>query len=45
MVKRKPLTYEEAKGLAHRGDAAERKSLAARIDVNPEILYYLADDP
>ena len=45
MAKRKPLTYEESKGLARRGDAAERKSLAARTDVNPEILYYLADDP
>ncbi len=45
MAKRKPITYEESKGLARRGDAAERKSLAARTDVKPEILYYLADDP
>ena len=45
MAKRKPLTYKESKGLARHGGATERKSLAARTDVNPEILYYLADDP
>ena len=45
MAKNNPLTYEESKRRARHGDAAERNSLAARTDVKPEILYYLADDP
>jgi uncharacterized protein (DUF2336 family) len=36
--------YEEAKRLARDPDAAVRAELAARDDVRPEILYYLADD-
>ena len=45
MAKQKPISYEDSKGLARHGDAAERRSLAARRDVKPEILYFLADDP
>jgi uncharacterized protein (DUF2336 family) len=36
--------YEKAKALARDGDAEERRDLAARGDVAPEILYYLAED-
>lgn len=39
------LAYEEAKRLAADGDPAVRAELAARPDVQPEILYYLAGDP
>lgn len=39
------LGYKEAKELARHSDAAVRRALAARRDVPPEILYYLADDP
>lgn len=45
MAKKKSVTYEESRELARHGDAADRKILAARSDVKPEILYYLADDP
>ena len=41
----KPLTYEEARDLAAHADAAIRAELAARGDLRPEILYYLAEDP
>lgn len=39
------LSYEEARELAHHPDPKVRRSLAAREDVRPEILYYLAGDP
>jgi len=42
---RKPLSYEEEKRLARHDDVAVRAKLAARDDVRPEILYYLAEDP
>ncbi|MGB8274491.1 MAG: DUF2336 domain-containing protein [Alphaproteobacteria bacterium] len=42
---RKPLSYDEEKALARHDDAAVRAKLAARADVRPEILYYLAEDP
>lgn len=39
-----PLSYEEAKALVRDGDPAVRAALAARPDVRPELLYYLATD-
>jgi uncharacterized protein (DUF2336 family) len=39
------MDYEEAKRLAVDEDAAVRRSLARRGDVQPEILYFLAEDP
>jgi uncharacterized protein (DUF2336 family) len=39
-----PIVYEEAREQARRGDARTRAALAARADVRPEILYYLAGD-
>ncbi|MBF0334450.1 MAG: DUF2336 domain-containing protein, partial [Alphaproteobacteria bacterium] len=39
------LSYEEARELAHHPDPKVRRTLAAREDVRPEILYYLAGDP
>jgi uncharacterized protein (DUF2336 family) len=39
------LSYGDARRLARDGDPALRRMLAARGDVAPEILYYLADDP
>ena len=41
----KPLMYDEEKLLARHNDVAVRTKLAARKDVRPEILYYLAEDP
>lgn len=41
----KPLSYQESQKLARHPDVAERQRLAARTDVRPEILYYLAEDP
>lgn len=38
------ITYEQAKELARHDDPAVRQALAARQDVKPEILYYLAED-
>lgn len=38
------LTYEEARDLASHPDSTVRRELAARQDVRPEILYYLAVD-
>lgn len=38
------IGYEEARELAADGDASVRAQLAARTDVQPEILYYLAED-
>lgn len=39
------ISYDEAKKLACHKDSQVRKALAARADVMPEILYFLADDP
>ena len=39
------LIYEEQKRLAREGSKTERCELAARPDIKPEILYYLAGDP
>lgn len=36
--------YEEAKRIARDPDVTVRRNLAARQDVRPEILYYLAED-
>ncbi len=41
----RPITYEESRELARHPDVEERRRLAARTDVRPEILYYLAEDP
>ncbi|MCH7486261.1 MAG: DUF2336 domain-containing protein [Proteobacteria bacterium] len=38
------LSYEEAKKLARHGDAEARNVLAARKDIEPEILVFLAGD-
>lgn len=38
------LDYARARELANHGDVAVRRTLAARADVQPEILYYLAAD-
>lgn len=38
------LDYEAARELAASADTAQRAELAARADVQPEILYYLAED-
>ena len=40
-----PPGYQESRELARHSDVAERRRLAARTDVRPEILYYLAEDP
>ncbi|MBM3570773.1 MAG: hypothetical protein FJX52_00210, partial [Alphaproteobacteria bacterium] len=37
--------YEEAKQLVRHKDPAVRRKLAARTDLRPELLYYLAEDP
>lgn len=38
------MEYEEAKRLAAAGSDSERRALAARGDLRPEILYFLAED-
>ncbi|GAB6052806.1 hypothetical protein JCM17960_16260 [Magnetospira thiophila] len=38
------LSYEESRALANHDDPDVRRALAARSDVRPEILYYLAED-
>ncbi|MGE5476074.1 MAG: DUF2336 domain-containing protein, partial [Bacteroidales bacterium] len=38
------IGYEEARELASASDASLRAELAGRADVQPEILYYLAED-
>jgi len=38
------ISYEEAKKLVSHDDPEVRKKLAARDDVSPEILYFLAED-
>lgn len=40
----KKISYEEARATAAAQDAAARAELAARRDITPEILYYLAED-
>ena len=40
-----PPDYEEAKRVASDQSPKSRRSLAGRGDVQPEILYFLADDP
>jgi uncharacterized protein (DUF2336 family) len=39
------MAYDIQKKLAHNGSHDERRELAQRGDVRPEILYYLASDP
>ncbi len=39
------ITYESARDLANNEDPQIRACLAARTDIKPEILYYLAEDP
>lgn len=43
--KAKSITYEEAKTLARNADEETRVGLADRTDLQPEILYFLAEDP
>lgn len=40
-----PLSYEQAREMARSENVSERASLAARGDVMPEILFFLAADP
>ncbi|HSV28683.1 MAG TPA: DUF2336 domain-containing protein [Candidatus Omnitrophota bacterium] len=40
----RPIGYEEARELAAHKDPALRAELAARDDIRPEILYFLAED-
>ena len=40
----RPVDYDQAKALARHADPKVRVDLAARTDVKPEILYFLADD-
>lgn len=44
MSDRKRLSYDAAKRLAVDKDPEVRRALAARTDIMPEILYFLADD-
>jgi len=44
LVPEEALTYEQSKRLLSDDDADVRAELAARSDVRPEILYYLAGD-
>ncbi|MDX1484689.1 MAG: DUF2336 domain-containing protein [Alphaproteobacteria bacterium] len=39
------MDYKTSQKLARHPDVDERRRLAARTDVRPEILYYLAEDP
>jgi len=41
---RRGKAYEKAKKIAQRGDAKARRKLAEREDVQPELLYFLAED-
>ena len=41
---RRGTAYEKAKKIARSSDAKARRKLAARKDVQPELLYYLAED-
>lgn len=40
-----PVSYDDQKRVARGGSHEERCELAARPDIRPEILYYLAGDP
>lgn len=42
---RQALSYDEAKELARHSDPKVRRQLAGRSDLQPEIIYYLAEDP
>jgi len=44
VAKAKKVSYEESKEYAASESHAERKALAKREDVKPEVLYYLAED-
>lgn len=39
------ITYEQARDLLDHPDPEVRRSLAARADLEPEILFYLSNDP
>ncbi|WP_193368841.1 DUF2336 domain-containing protein [Pelagibius marinus] len=39
------LTYEESRELAQNGSDKTRADLAMRVDLRPEVLYFLAEDP
>src|SRR3546814_1616268 len=41
----KTLSYEESRELAPNGSDRPRADLAQRLDLRPEVLYFLADDP
>lgn len=41
----KRLSYEESRELARSGSDRARADLAERLDVRPEVLYFLAEDP
>ena len=45
VVANEVISYEESRELALHDDSAVRRKLAERSDVQPEVLYYLADDP
>ncbi len=44
-LKTGPMAYKDQKRLAQDGSSDERRELAGRSDIRPEILYYLASDP
>ena len=44
ILKQRTISYEQAKELARHDDPRVRQALAARVDLKPEILYYLAED-
>ncbi|HMA15033.1 MAG: DUF2336 domain-containing protein [Bacteroidota bacterium] len=41
----KRLSYEESRELARSGSDRTRADLAERLDLRPEVLYFLAEDP
>jgi uncharacterized protein (DUF2336 family) len=41
----KELSYEESRELAQNGSDRTRADLASRVDLRPEVLYFLAEDP
>lgn len=43
--KDQPLSYDQAKKMAQDKVENVRRDLASRTDVEPEILYFLAEDP
>jgi uncharacterized protein (DUF2336 family) len=45
VVSQEHISYEDAKRMASDEDPAVRRALAARSDVMPEILFFLAGDP